>query len=135
MNRLCTCEHDDAAHEHYREGIDCSLCHCTGFLAAVAGRAARVDREVAAVTSPYIPGRAELARCGEGRELWRNVYLLSRFARPEYLPPFQALDKRQLWLRPEARRARTSALIPQQRVAPRGVPVRSVAEWRRRSNR
>ena len=31
VNRLCTCGHDDAAHEHYREGIDCSLCDCTGF--------------------------------------------------------------------------------------------------------
>ena len=87
------------------------------------------------MTSPHIPGRAELARYRDDRELWRNVYLLSRFARPEYLPPFRAQDERELWPRPEARRARTPAQIPQQRVAPRGVPVRPVAEWGRRSNR
>jgi hypothetical protein len=29
--RTCTCGHDEAAHEHYREGTECSLCACAGF--------------------------------------------------------------------------------------------------------
>lgn len=27
----CTCGHDQAAHEHYHAGEECSLCDCPGF--------------------------------------------------------------------------------------------------------
>jgi len=31
--RRCTCGHEEARHEHYREGLDCSVpgCPCLGY--------------------------------------------------------------------------------------------------------
>lgn len=73
------------------------------------------------MTSP-LPGRAALSRCRADQELWRNVFLLSRFARPEGLPAFRAMDKRRLWPRPGWNRASTPTQIPRQRAAPAGLP-------------
>lgn len=73
---------------------------------------------------PVIPGRAQLSRCHEEREMWRLMYLLRPFAQSQYLPPFRDQDKRRLWPRPGWNRARTPAQIPQQRVVPTGLPPR-----------
>jgi hypothetical protein len=77
------------------------------------------------VTSPHIPGRAQLARCQKEAAFWRNYAALARFARPDHLPPLRNQNRRRLWPRPPWHRARTVTEIPQQRAVPQGLPPRS----------
>lgn len=75
------------------------------------------------MTNP-LPGRAAVSRCRADQEMWRNLFLLAPFARPEHLPPFRATDRRRLWPRPIWHRASTPAEMPQQRQVPQGLPPR-----------